>query len=275
MSPSTATIEADGKDQFLTMAEKQPKAGLSTVRRFEAAGFRAWPASAVHYDGTWVVRLTAGHPAKRLNSVNPLDPHDVRDLSERIMRAGRRFDAYGRPLIFRLSPLAGHTLVNHFENEGWKAFGESLVMRLDLDNEAVHGAMDQIPMQDMGRFVSASMKTHGTDPALRPGLSEIIGAIQPEAGLFVLEQEDEPLATAICVQDGDLAGLFEVATAEAARGKGHGRRLLLSALKWARLRGARHAWLQVEADNFAARRLYATLGFTELYRYHYRRRPEA
>ena len=39
------------------------------------------------------------------------------------------------------------------------------------------------------------MKTHGLDPALRPGLSEIIGAIQPEAGLFVLERDDEPLAT--------------------------------------------------------------------------------
>ena len=75
---------------------KEPKAALSTVRRFEAAGFRAWPASAVHYDGTWVVRLTAGHPAKRLNSVNPLDPGDVQDLPERIIRAARRFDAYGR-----------------------------------------------------------------------------------------------------------------------------------------------------------------------------------
>ena len=32
---------------------------LAIVRRYEAAGFRAWPAAAVHYDGTWVVRLTA------------------------------------------------------------------------------------------------------------------------------------------------------------------------------------------------------------------------
>ncbi|TIW65534.1 MAG: GNAT family N-acetyltransferase, partial [Mesorhizobium sp.] len=24
---------------------------LATVRRYEAAGFRAWPAAAVHYDG--------------------------------------------------------------------------------------------------------------------------------------------------------------------------------------------------------------------------------
>ena len=77
------------------------------------------------------------------------------------------------------------------------------------------------------------------------------------------------------MHDGDLAGLFEIATAAAERGKGHGRRLVLSALKWARLRGARQAWLQVEADNLAARRLYGTLGFTEVYRYHYRRPPEA
>jgi ribosomal protein S18 acetylase RimI-like enzyme len=261
-------------DKRRSTAMQRP-ADLATVRQFEAAGFRAWPASAVHYDGTWVIRLTAGHPAKRLNSVNPLDPNDVRDLSDRIMRAGRRFDAYGRPLTFRLSPLGGPVLVGHLGKEGWDDFGHSLVMRMDLDTEAVNVAMDQIPLKDMGRFVAAAMLTQDADPALRPGMSEIIGAIQPEAGLFVLEQDEAPLATAICVHDGALAGLFEVATAAAERGKGHGRRLLLSALKWARLRGARQAWLQVEADNFAARQLYETLGFSELYRYHYRRRPEA
>jgi ribosomal protein S18 acetylase RimI-like enzyme len=254
------------------MAGRPHPTELAVVRQFEAAGFRAWPASAVHYDGTWVIRLTAGHPAKRLNSVNPLDPNDMKDLPDRIMRADRRFEAYGRPLTFRLSPLAGSALARLLDAEGWAVFGESLVMQADLDNEAVHDAMDQIPLKDMRRFVSASMATHGTDAALRAGLSEIIGAIQPEVGLFSLEEDERPLATAICVHDGDLAGLFEVATAEAERGQGHGRRLLLSALKWARLRGARRAWLQVEVDNFVARRLYETLGFSEIYRYHYRRR---
>ena len=50
--------------------------------------------------------------------------------------------------------------------------------------------------------------------------------------------------------------------------------LILSALKWARLRGAREAWLQVEADNAPALALYRSLGFDEVYRYHYRRPPE-
>jgi ribosomal protein S18 acetylase RimI-like enzyme len=115
------------------------------------------------------------------------------------------------------------------------------------------------------------MHIRALDPALRPGLSEIIGAIAPETGLFVLEQKGEPVATTICVHDGDLAGLFEVATGEAERGKGYGRRVVLSALKWALLRGARRAWLQVEADNDAALGLYSSLGFSEAYRYHYAR----
>lgn len=246
---------------------------LGTVRRLEAAGFRAWPAASVHYDGTWAIRLNAGHPAKRLNSVNPLDPGDTRDLAERTRRAARRFEAYGRPLTFRLSPLAGSVLSAHFDREGWTRFSDSLVMRMPLGGALVDEAMDQIPLKDIGRFITAALSVHGLDAALRPGLSEIIGAIEPETGLFVLEEDGEPVATAICVHDGDLAGLFEIATEGRKRGRGHGRRMVLSAVKWAKLRGAGTAWLQVEADNVAAIELYRSIGFREVYRYHYRQPP--
>jgi len=247
---------------------------LATVRRFEAAGFRAWPATSVQYDGAWAVRLTGGHPAKRLNSVNPLDPGDHANLKERIARAARRFEAYGRPLTFRLSPLAPGRLITHLDDEGWITRSESIVMRSVLDDTAVQHAMHQIPMKDLGRFIGASIAIGNLDAALRPGLSEVINAIQPETGLFVHERDGRPLSTAICVRDGDLAGLFEVATDAEERGKGHGRRTLLSALKWARSRGAREAWLQVEAANEVAVALYRSMGFIETYRYHYRQPPE-
>jgi ribosomal protein S18 acetylase RimI-like enzyme len=253
----------------------QPANVLPIVRRYEAAGFRAWPAAAVHYDGTWVIRLTAGLSAKRLNSVNPLDPGDIKQIPERIGRASRRFEAYGRPLTFRVSPLSGTVIPAHLDAQGWSRFDESLVMRLPLADAPVEQAMDQLPLRDISRFVGAALKVHGADASLRPGLSEIIGSIQPEAGLFALERGDEPLATLICVHEGDLAGLFEIATDPAVRHQGHARQLILSALKWARLRGAREAWLQVGADNHPALALYRTLGFTEVYRYHYRRPPPA
>lgn len=259
----------------MALVSRHPASVLAIVRRYEAAGFRAWPAAAVHYDGTWVVRLTAGHPAKRLNSVNPLDPGDIQHIAERIGRASRRFDAYGRPLTFRISPLSGPVLSKHLDSEGWSTFDESLVMRLPLSDAQLDAAMDQIPLKDISRFIGASLKVSGSDVSLRPGLSEIIGAIQPEAGLFALEKGTEPLATLICVHDGDLAGLFEIATDRSVRNQGHARHLILSALKWARLRGAREAWLQVEADNAPALALYRSLGFDEVYRYHYRRPPGA
>lgn len=248
---------------------------LAKVRRFEAAGFRAWPATSVHYDGAWAVRLTAGHPARRLNSVNPLDPGDDGNLSERIARAARRFDAYGRPLTFRMSPLSSRKIAAYLDNLGWSAFSESVVMRAPLDEALVGGALDQIPLKDMGRFIGAAIRIRSLDPSLRPGLSEVISSIQPQTGLFVHEQDGASISTAICVQDGDLAGLFEVATEESQRGKGHGRRILLSALKWAHARGARVAWLQVEGDNLGAIGLYRSLGFEEVYRYHYRQPPDA
>lgn len=259
-------------DGRVTKGSRLPQ-DLAIVRRFEAAGFRAWPATSVQYDGTWAVRLTGGYPARRLNSINPLDPFDDANLKERIARAARRFAAYGRPLTFRMSPLAAPALGAHLDGEGWSRFSESLVMRAPLTPAMVREAMHQIPLKDMGRFIGAAISIRSLDPALRPGLSEIVSSIQPEAGLFVLEEGGQPVSTAICVHDEDLAGLFEVATEASRRGRGHGRRVLLSALKWAQARGARTAWLQVDADNESAIGLYRSIGFAEVYRYHYRQPP--
>lgn len=253
------------------MSEPSSMPELARVRRFEAAGFRAWPCTSVQYDGTWMVRLDPNHPAKRLNSVNPLDPSDVHDLDRRIEAASSRFAAIHRPLTFRLSPLSGRAISDGLDARGWSMFGESRVMCLSLSDDSVSEAMDQIPLKDVARFAAAAVAVHDYDPALLAGLRDVIASIQAEAGMFVLEDEERPVATAICVHDGDLAGLFEVATDTAERGKGHARRLVLSALKWARLRGASEAWLQVEAGNEAAAGLYESLGFAEVYRYHYRR----
>lgn len=247
---------------------------LTVVRRFEAAGFRAWPAASTRYDGAWAVRMTPGSDAKRLNSVNPLDPRDTADMETRLQRAERDFAAAGKPMLVRMSPLAPPALGEYLDRLGWSVLGESMVFRLVLAEDAVADALDQIPLKDVGRFISATASVRGRPRTSAQGLAGVLQSIEPEAGLFVLEQARRPVSTAVCVHDGELAGLFEIATAEAERGKGFGRRIVLSALKWARLRGAQVAWLQVEADNAWALKLYDRIGFSELYRYHYRRPPE-
>ena len=72
-----------------------------------------------------------------------------------------------------------------------------------------------------------------------------------------------------------MAGLYDVFTAEHARGGGHAEQLCRHLLALALLRGATVAYLQVDAANEPARRLYRRLGFVDGYAYHYRTPPDA
>lgn len=244
---------------------------LPKVRRLEAVGFRAWPAASVHYDGSWLVRLTAGHPSRRLNSVNPLDPSDYRDIDIRLERAAKKFSDYGRPLLVRQTPLTPPKLVAFMDAAGWSEAGRTTVMMAELAALARDDGMDHLPSRDVGRFVDARIRVAGDDPALKPGLTEIINAIKPECGLFIFEEPDfGPTAVTIAVHDNDLVGILQLGVAAERRSKGLGIAVLHAALRWAKLKGARQAWVQVEDDNPAAIALYRRAGFKDIYRYSYR-----
>jgi len=245
-------------------------ANLPLVRRLEAVGFRAWPAATVLYDGSWQVRLTGGHPSKRLNCVVPLDPSDCRDMDLRLEKAAKRFEAYGRPLMLRETPLAPPPLIEHIAGRGWSRFETVKVLSADLTRLELPEALDHLPSHDVSRFIDMSLAVTGEDPALKPALAEVLGAIKPATGLFAIEKApDGPAAVALCVQDNDLAGIMNFAVAEGFRRQGVGTEVLSSALRWARISGARSAWVQVVDTNSAALSLYRKFGFQDAYEYHY------
>ncbi|QRM53407.1 GNAT family N-acetyltransferase [Sinorhizobium sp. BG8] len=244
---------------------------LPNVRRLEAVGFRAWPAASVIYDGSWLIRLTAGHPSKRLNSVNPLDPADYGDIPIRLEKAAKRFSDYGRPLLVRQTPLTPKQLVAHMDEAGWSTFGETIVMMADVTVTESADGVDHLPSRDVGRFVDARIRVCNEDPMLKPGLTEIINAIKPPAGLFIFEERNfGPVAVSLAVQDNDLAGILQLGVKAERQGQGIGTDILGASIRWAKIRGARRAWVQVEADNAAGLALYRKTGFREVYRYAYR-----
>lgn len=259
------------------MTEASSKtANLPLVRRLEAVGFRAWPASSVQYDGSWQVRLTAGHPSNRLNSIVPLDPSDHRDVEIRLEKASRKFEAYGRPAVLRQTPLCSPVLADLVKEQAWEHFDETIVMTCDLTNADLPDTLDHLPTHDIGRFVDANLATDQVSSRLKPALAEVINAIKPPSGLFMIEDPATgPLATVLCVQDNDLAGIMSLSVARERRREGLGLEILTSALRWARMRSARSAWLQVKANNAAALSLYDRLGFREAYRYSYWRLDSA
>lgn len=246
-------------------------ANLAQVRRLEAVSFRSFPANSTHYDGTWAIRLTAGHPAKRLNSVNPLDPSDHAYIEARIELARKKFEQFGRPLVFRQSPLVPPELEETLDKMGWERFDESSVMLLNLDN--LDPDEFDVPSleHDVGKWVDGFIKLSDEESSSKPGLVEVISAIQPKSGMFMKYSDGREIAALRCVQDNDLAGVFDVVTSKHNLRQGHSKMLVGSALRWAKEQGAKIAWLQVVSDNEAAVRLYESFGFEEFYRYSYRR----
>ncbi len=248
---------------------------LPLVRRLEAVGFRAWPAASVVYDGSWQVRLTAGHPSKRLNCIVPLDPSDHRDMARRLENASEKFASQGRPLLVRQTPLAPAPILDHLARMGWQAFETVDVLTASLIDMELPDTLDYLPSHDVARFVDASLSIGAEDVTFRDGLMQVLSSIRPNSGYFIKEDRDlGPVATALCVQDNDLAGIMSLGVAQEARRSGLGTEILTAALRWARISGARSAWLQVVSDNAPALALYEKFGFRRAYQYRYWRAGE-
>lgn len=151
--------------------------------------------------------------------------------------------------------------------DGYLSAEEMVVMLAGLAEFDYRHALDRFPIKNVGRFVDAALKVGVLQPSVGADLTGVIEGLETKAGLFVYEFDKRPVATAICVHDEELAGLFEVACHESFRRRGFGRAIALTALKWGWMRGAERAWLQVGTENKAAIRLYEKMGFAELYRY--------
>jgi ribosomal protein S18 acetylase RimI-like enzyme len=97
----------------------------------------------------------------------------------------------------------------------------------------------------------------------------------PHHAVLVLDAQGNRIAGGQVAVEGELAGLYDIYTTAAARNRGVARALCDHLLVLAAARGARIAYLQVDASNETARRVYRRLGFQDAYAYHYRSPPAA
>lgn len=244
------------------------------LSRIEDAGLNASaPAEQRWMDG-WIVRFSPGK-AQRARCINAVAAGQWA-LADKLPVCEQLFLAAGLPLLFRITPFTQPpSLDAQLGADGWEHYDDTRVMvRSDLASWVPHA--DSVPAEiaevQAETFALTVGALRGSPQSERDAHAKrLLTSPVPYRG-FVWHEDGKALACAQIAIEGPVAGIYDVHTAGSARGRGLATRICEHLLSESIKAGARSAYLQVGADNHAARRIYARLGFVDAYTYHYRRR---
>lgn len=237
------------------------------IRRVEQAALWAWPPQGTRLIDGWLV-VAGGRANRRLRSARTLDFTGT-DLARAISAVETFQAAQGVPPCFHIADLvAPADLEAVLAARGYALRTPSSVLLAPLPQGEPDPAVELLT-----RATPALMNVLCDErlPAdLRAERAAILARIRRPHRLGLLWQDEAPAAAALCVRDGDLAGIFAMRTVPWLRGRRLAARVLLRLARWAADEGARQLYLQVEDDNAAALALYRRLGFARAYGYRYR-----
>lgn len=250
---------------------------VARVRAVEERAFNAWPALSTLVAEGWLLRFADGY-TKRANSINAWRP--AASLSTILPHASTLYAARRLPVIVRLSPLAPPGTDDMLAGLGFARADETIVMTAALapgraDADGSHVADSAISLSPLPETAwCAGFATANAVPEHRRAIHDrMLAAIPPPAAFASVSEGSGAIGWGLAAVERGYVGLFDIVTLPASRRRGAARRLVGALLDWATANGAAHAYLQVVAANDPAIALYRRLGFTELYRYHYRIAP--
>ena len=245
------------------------------LARVEDAGINASAPREQRWVDGWLLRLSPGK-AKRARCIQAVAPGRL-DIDAKLARCLPLFAAAGLHPYVRITPFSQPAgLDRHLADRGMVRVDDTRVMVLaSLDALTAEGAkaVDAGPIEatDPEAFADWVGRARGSSASERSAHAERIGKpAVPHHAVLARDERGEVVAAGLTVIEGDVAGLYDVFTAEAARGRGHAERVCSHLLAHAAAQGATVGYLQVDAANDAARRIYFRLGFTDGYAYHYR-----
>lgn len=243
--------------------------------RIEEAGLNAVQTRRQLFHDGWLLRLSPGK-AKRGRSVQP---HfgSILPLMEKIAHCERVYRAHDLPTLFRITPFCRPPeLDDALARRGYVAFDPTLVQSAPLaapidveDVDAVDIAV--LPMVD---FVEAVATLRGSSAAQRAAHLERLAHTPLAVQGVVARIDGRTVASGQVTLEDSLAGVYDMVTTHAMRGRGIATAIVAVLLAWARERGATQAYLQVNEDNAPALAVYRKFGFRTVYAYHYRARPD-
>ncbi|MBX9365948.1 GNAT family N-acetyltransferase [Streptomyces sp. WAC04114] len=246
----------------------------ATYEELARVAARAWRPVESEWLGGWELRAASGF-TRRANSVLPLGAPDT-PLDEALDAVRRWYGERGLPAYVQTATGAEGTqelLCAELERRGWVR---------EVTAELWVGPLASIA--DRGDPAGVVLSRQAGEGWLtryqRKGVSEVALRVLgsgPSVWFATVPGESAqapPAAIGRCVVDGRWAGFAAVEVDPALRRRGLGTAVMAALARQALDEGASAAWLQVEADNAAARALYAGMGFAVHHAYHHYRAPD-
>ncbi len=241
---------------------------LPTVETFERAGLMAWPGIEVDWDGAWVRRAANGY-TKRANSMQCFHPADQSEAAVRLAQAVDWFTERNLPPVVRTTPLESPALTAALDAAQWRRIDHSHLYAMPLGPQRPDPGGAILDLADP-LFLSAQRDLQHYQPEQMHKLQALLASMTVPACGIVVEREGNVVASGLMAIADGIAITGNVITDPARRRQGLAAAMMRTGLCWAYETGARFAALNVQADNTAAKALYASLGYTHQYDYSYR-----
>lgn len=241
------------------------------IRTIETLSYKALPALERRYYDGWLIRYANGY-TKRANSVNPIYASDI-DIDLKLSQCETFFTRKQLPIVFKMTDNAyPQNLDDLLAQQHYEKIAETGVYTMSMVGQGNPSADVQISTTFTDSWLNTFADLNNISTDNRATLKDMLKLIPTRCGFLQLMDGDDVIGVALGVMDDIWMGIFDVVVHPNHRGNGHGRKIIDALLHWGAEQGGETAYLQVQADNTVASNLYQSIGFSEQYRYWYRRK---
>lgn len=263
------------------------------MKLIEEISLNAWPSHKIElYDG-WLLRFSHNY-TYRTNSVEQVGPSLI-PIDEKITYCEKVYENYHTPTNFKINPLLAPSFDQTLADRGYEIRHVTEVMNMSMENfipypqisaeyeyygrnsglpsfiEYPDNTLVQLRDRITDEWITSLFRLNGTtNPTLRRIVPSMFKAIPKETIVAFIEIDGRTVASGLGILDRGHIGLYAIYVDASCRRKNFGRSICSAILSEAGKKGAANAYLQVVANNQAAKHLYESLGFKDFYTYWFR-----